>query len=86
MRATTAFFLASFLLTSWVSAQQFCGFDDLHLLHAEQEEHCNHRITDQLLEGSLRTGEVLVVPVVVHDLSVAGLPRVGAAERHQDDQ
>jgi hypothetical protein len=66
MRATTAFFLASFLLTSWVSAQQFCGFDDLHLLHTEQEEHCNQRITDQLLEGSLRTGEVLVVPVVVH--------------------
>ena len=47
-------------------AQNFCGFDEMQVLHRDHESACNDRIHDWLIGEFERTGEVLTVPVVVH--------------------
>ena len=66
MKLNFTFLIVMLCVITGGFAQNFCGFDDMQVVHRSHESACNARIHDWLIGEFERTGEVLTVPVVVH--------------------
>ena len=66
MKLNILFLLAALWCARGALAQQFCGFDALHVLHRGDEAAYNERVLERLSGNFERSGETLTFPVVVH--------------------